>query len=731
MKKHHIMIISLLLVLALALSACGNQAAIISQRIGGAMPEVASADRGPHVAAPLTAESQALAQSSFLELFLDERSMTAQIRGYAEAEWFTLPQVSATPRANVGAAAVTLDLVVNGREITLNSQDHAVYWNNAQNEALPNGVQVNYLITPNAETAARARDDELTEDDVAFTVFVRYFLQDGIFFVEADWENTSGNPNAFIQHMSLLERFGALRNPGQDDFLLLPDGGGALLFPARANHENGFYDSADLYFSVFGDDLANPIAREHSESRINMDHRGEVLAANVGVFGARQGTQAFAAIIERGAAAATIIVRQSLPGEANVRQSSVGARFTITPTHFGGGMVHRAANSLGGHGDDTFPIRMSYRFFFGATAEFSAMATAMRGQLENAGILPTTRTITNPTWPLPLHLTLLGTQPQGRGLQTTTTFEQALDILTRLNTRGVGNINLRYVGALTGNNQHMRPLHRLGGAHDLTTLQAYCLATGFSLFLDANMLPGSGAVDLAGNRLPLRNTDDITRSVRTFINRLDGLSAGISVGDGATMLYSDHAVGYTRTDVAALLTRQLPSLTAQGGQMMLNTGFFYAVHAANAVVNLPMVPQLRTSPRRDANPRVQSVPLLPMLLGNRTDFSFPSINLQSNAEEHFLRSVAFGASPAFTWAAGGHERYRFDEQIELAVEYYARANAVLGDLRQHRITWYEFDSESQVSTTRFSNGAVIFVNFSNRDVAMHEFMIPARDFIRR
>ncbi|MCL2446467.1 MAG: DUF5696 domain-containing protein [Oscillospiraceae bacterium] len=730
MKKRH-MIITLLLVLALVLSACSTGgAAIISLRVQGDMPDAASADRGPHFSAPLTAESEVLAQSGFLELFLDERSMTANIRGFAEAEWFTLPQVSATPRANLGAAAVTLHLIVNGRPMTLNSQDHAVYWGNATTEEIPGGMQVNYLITPNAETANRA--DELTEDDVAFTVMVRYFLQNGVFFVEADWENTSGNPNAFIQTLSLMDRFGTLRNPGADDFLLLPDGGGALLFPARATHENDFYDGADLVFSVFGEDLANPIFRQHDEQRITVDHRSNVLAANVGVFGARQGAQSFAAVIERGAAAATIIARQNIPGEANVRQSSVGAQFTITPTLVSGNTVYRAANSLGGQGSETFPMRISYRFFFGATAQFSDMATAMRNQLVNAGILPSIiKTVPNPTWPLPLNLTILGTQPQGRGRQTLTTFDQALDMLTRLQARGVGNVNVRYVGALTTNPQRMRPLYRLGGQSDLAALQAYCLATNFSLFLDANMLPGSGAIDLASNALPLRNTDGMTQSVRGFINRLGGRSAGFSLGDGAGMLYADHANGYSRCDVATHLTDILPSLAAQGAQVMVNTGFFYAISAANVVVNLPMTPQLRTSPRREADPRYQSVPLLAMLLGDSVDYSFPSINLQSNEEEHFLRSVAFGASPAFTWAADGQERYRFEEQIELAVEYYTRANAVLGNLRQHRIVFYEFDSESQVSTTRFSNGAVIYVNFSNRDVAMHEFSIPARDFIRR
>ena len=738
--KHVLRLSAIVLALLFLFTACNMGGTALAQvRVGGDVPDVDSDDRGPHFAAPLTRDSEPVASSGWLELFLDQDSMTAQVRGFDEAEWFTLPQIPNTPRANQGAAAVTLDIIVNGQRITLNSQDHSVYWNNATSQVIEDGVQVNYLITPNRETAQR---DDLTQSCVAFTVFVRYIVRDGNFIVEADWENTSDNPNAFIETMGLMERFGTLRNPGEDDFLLLPDGGGALLFPARANHEQGFATTADLHFAVYGEDPTNPVVGEHSESLININHRDEVLGANVAAFGARYRNTAFTAVVARGAAMATIVAQQNIPGEQNVRQSAVGTRFTITPTRLDGNTLHRATESFGNiniDGDEEFPLRISYRFFFGtSSAEFSSMATSIREQLINAGILSSTKTVRNPDWPLPLHLTLIGTQQQGLRRQTLTTFDQGLDIATRLKNRGVDNMNLRFIGAITENPERTRPLRRLGGNSDLAILQNYCQAQSFTLFLDATVLQGRGAVDITGSALPLRTTDGVTQSVRSRINRLSDLTGGISISDAGNTLHADHRMGHNRQEVAGHLVDILPALATQQ-QMMIDHGHFHTIRTADVIVNLPLSPQLRTSPRSDQTPRYQCVPLLAMILSGIVDYSGISLNLAHNPGEEplirsdmFLRSIAYGAVPAFTWTAtaqNSDDPLYFEAHLEAAVEIY-EANATLADLRRERIVSYHYDTDARVSITQFSNGTIIYVNFSNRVVTVNDIQISARNFVR-
>ena len=738
MKKHHKLIypLAILLSFALVLGACGaGSLAIVQINLGDDLPTVVEGG-GPHFSASLTRYSENVAQSGWLELFLDEGSMTAQVRGFDDAEWFTLPKTSATPLANAGAAAVTLDIIVNGQRITLNSQDHSVAFDNAVGTPVfdsrdqPIGVRVDYLITPNEETA---RQTEFDETDVAFLVRVQYTMQDGNFFVEADWENASGNPNAFIETMGLMERFGALRNPGEDDFLLLPDGGGALLFPARANHTGGFPQAADLHFAVYGEDPTNPLQGENTSSQIFRDDNGNALSAHAAVFGARSRNTAFAAVIERGAAMATIIARQEIPGEQGIRQSAVGPRFTITPTTLSdndSGTFFRAAESFGERDDEAegFPIRICYRFFYGAgAANFSAMATSLREQLIITGILSPTKTVANPDWPLPLNLTLLGTNPETN--QTLTTFEQALDILTRLKTRGIDNINVRYMHALSGSPERLRPRRPLGGRNDLATLQEYCHMTDMSLFLDAELLPGRGAADLTGNALPLRNMDGITRSVRGFINHLGPLqTAGFSLSDVGGVLYADYRAGLHREQTKAQLSQNLlPALSTQR-LIMMDTGFFHVVRIANVVVNLPLTPQLQTGTGQ--LPRYEAVPLLPMILRGSVDYSGPALNLEDDPQQAFLHSIAFGACPALVWSAVGDDLLHFEAQLDDAVEFNRRANVALGDLRRERITSYAFDTDVRVSTTRFSNGAVIYVNFSDRDVILNDISIPAGDFVR-
>jgi len=728
----------LLATLALVLNACGagNAVRVLTN---GEAPGVNGT--GPHYAASLTLESQPVAQSGFLELFLDEDSMTAQVRAFNDAEWFTLPQTSQTPLANAGANAVALDIIVHGTRITLNAQDHAVAWGHTTSEAITHGVQVNYLFMPNEQTASNFPDFD--ESDVAFMVYVRYTLQDGNFYVEADWRNVSGNPNAFIESIGLMERFGALRNPGNNDFLLLPDGGGALLFPARTG--GNFSETAQLHFQVYGEDPTNPVTAENSATHMFRDEQGDVLSANVAAFGARSGSTAFVAVVERGASLATIVAQQNIPGEPNINQSAVGARFSITPTTLGPeeqseSPIYRAAQSVGGRDEysegEDFPIRICYRFFYGAgTTNFSTMATSIREQLIGTRLLSPARTVTNPDWPLPLNLTLLGTADDENGRQQTlTTFDQGLDILTRLKLRGVDNINVRFMGGLNASNpnpERVRPLRRLGGRSDLTSLQEYCLVTSFSLFLDTNILHGTGAVDLSGQALPLRTNNDIPRAVRSVINRLGGLqTAGISLGDVGHTLYADYHLN--REQAKEALGNSLPAFSIPW-QVMMDTGFFHAVRTADVVVNLPVTPALPTCPPGEM-PRYQCVPLLAMILHGSMDFSGPSLNLQDDPELAFLRGMAYGASPAFTWSAtpSGDEDdpLHFEPQIDTLVQFYTRANDAMADLRGERIVQFDFDAQSQVSTTRYSNNAIVYVNFSNQEVVVNDITLPARDFVR-
>ena len=750
--KHHAKYLSLSLALSLLfLSGCGSRGAGVAAHAGQA-PQADKPGGGPHTAASIMERGDPLARSGWLELFFDDASKTVSIRSHSEAEWSTLPRSGGTPKANAGACAFEADIYVNGHKLTLNSQDYSVAYGNAaasnvKDAATGEGVEVAYTLTPDAATAKKAKDGKLSQSDVAFLVRVRYTLLEGNLHVRAGWENLSGNPNAFIASLGLMERFGALRNPGPNDFLLLPDGCGALLYPARETAAAG----DDLRFAVYGSDPSVP--------------GGEgALRANVAAWGVRGQGAGFIALVEQGAALCEIVARQSIPGE--IPQSAAGPRFTVTPVAADdkGVASYRAPQSYGGAQGEAF--RIIYRFFNGDGASFNTMATACREQLISSGELSSTKAVRDDTGLLPLELSLLGTGPAKRlGQRSLTTFEQAQDILMRMKNKGINSINLRYQSALRGGwlqkaPERVSPLLRLGGARRLKALQDYCKSKGLTLYLDTRTYSARGlfvptAENIAGqalraaprgypwdtgnHTLPLRAVSSFTRASRSILTRLGKLdTGGIALGGVGSRLYADYSgEGATRAETVERLDKLLPALSARWS-VMLDTGDFYAARHADVMVNLPLDTQLQMP-----GGRYVAVPLLPMLLHSSVDYSGAPLNFIEDPEAALLRSIAYGACPAFTWTADERDPKLFFEsqtrlfpeeskktQLDDALKAYNRANDALGDLRAVRITEYTVDSLTGVSVTRYSNDAAVYVNYGDKEQTLDEITIPPMDFVR-
>jgi len=759
MKSIHIkrtgsLLLSAALALMLLLGGCGPRGAkVLPLKPGGGPPDIDAPGKGPHTAVSTVKGTREVGRSGWLRLILDEDSKTVSVMGYDDtAEWFTLPRVTSTPRANAGACAVEADIVVGGVRARLNSQDHAVAYDRAEIEILRGedgkdiGVQVDYTLCQNAAVAAKK---SFAQSDVAFLVRVLYYLKDGNFCVEACWKNASGNADAFIESLGLMGRFGAIRSPGRDDFILVPDGCGALLYPGRGAEEGA--PKPNLRFAVYGEDPTCPAA-QNTDTLWCRDADGRALAANAPVFGVRSKQTAFVAVIEKGAALAAIEVEQDIPGE--VPQYAVSSRFTVTPTTLDedGGNLYRAAESYGEIGGDGRTVKLCYRFFNGESANFNTMAMACREQLIACAVLSSTKSVQGAGY-VPLNLTLLGAAGGIGGGRALTTFDQAQDILSRLKNRGVDHINLRGADMLGGRPERISPRLRLGGATGLASLQEYCGNQGFSLFMDARVFPAGGsaasrAANLHGQtlraRLPgalpgvstaaLRGARSMPLGVRALLNRLrDYRTSGISLGDLGGLLYTDY-VGGGREEIAALLGEQcMPALSAQW-LVMLDTGYFHVIRAADVVVNLPFGTQLPAAAEKSGGSlRYTAVPLLPIILRGSMEYSGPSLNLEADSHAAFLRGISFGACPAYTWIADNRDMedpLYFERHLEEAVEIYARANEALAGLRADRITAYSCDFDAGVTTTQFSSDAVIYVNFSGKEVTINNIVIPEGDFVR-
>jgi len=207
-------------------------------------------------------------------------------------------------------------------------------------------------------------------------------------------------------------------------------------------------------------------------------------------------------------------------------------------------------------------------------------------------------------------------------------------------------------------------------------------------------------------------------------------AAGIAVGDAGRLLYSDYsAAGADRASVAGTVAALFPALSA-AANVMVDTGYFYALRATDVIVNLP-----GTAHYAMQEGVYVGVPFLQLLLHGLADYSLESFNLSGDAETAWLKSIEYGACPAYTWVCdNGHlaPALQYDTALTEVIAFYEQANAALGDLRGERIMEHHlnYGGAEGLNKTVYENGAQIFVNYTDETLEAEGFSVPARQFLR-
>lgn len=733
--------------LLLSLAACGGRAAKTVTRTVYQEKDVqavtpAQAGRELHTA---STSLKRIAQSGLIELYMDETTYAVAVKETSQNKmWYALPQQDNGKEQN-RAAVVSLEVLQGGKQYSLNSQDNSVAFGTASYELTDSGLKVSYVIAADEKTAKKAAGNR-SAADIVFDVSVTYTLEDGSFFAQVDCKPLAeAKSDAKVLKLGLLEYFGASTKGAAEDFLLVPDGSGALI---RTGQETK--NEAPLRFAVYGQDAALP-AQEG------------VYSALVPAFGVKQGTSAFAVLIEQGDALATITAGRA-GGETGYDQ--VGAQFAVTPfaqekTEDG------IAQYVGAAGYDG-SLKLCYRFLSGDNASYSGMALAVREQLIRDTVL-STRTV-EATGNLPLTLNLTGSMPKKDGRMSTseklTTFEQAEDLLVQMKAKGIDQINLCYQGALTGGfNQKQatdaKLLISLGGKMRFNDLYESMSIQKLQLFLAADLLStnlrdsfsaGSTAYGIKGEAITaakenpfaayvgpqsfqrgLRSLKSLEAAAREFmINTRKVTLTGYCIGDAGRLLYSNFNKEFTSRQAAAQqLAKQGESLGANR-KLMVDTGNFYLLKNADIVTNLP----LASAAPQDA--AYETIPFVQMLLHGMMDYSGASINLAEDPETQMLRSIEYGACPSFTWsyeelkakegAKDAPEVY-YAGALAQAAAYYQQADEALADLRGARMTKHSMVQEN-VYCTEYDSSSLIYVNYGDAEATVNGVTIPARSFLR-
>ena len=553
--------------------------------------------------------------------------------------------------------------------------------------------------------------------------------------VTCTYSNITDNPDAYIEDIELLNYFGAYNDTRDGDFLLVPDGCGAII-------KTSIYDESfeSLSFDVYGND---PSAENEKENESTI----------VPAFGIKHGNTAFVSLIENGDAVASINAKKATQiSEYN----TVYPSFNITPVIHDGETLYISKNSA------VNEVSLCYRFLAGSNATYAGLASACREQLIRNSVL-STRTVAVSDY-MPFYLTLTGNAKKSFGpvkyLSSLTTFEQAKDMLTRMKNKGINNISVRYTGIFDGGLDSKDIVSsdissRLGGTDKLSELYDYVSSQKMSLFLDINLLSsssgfsGSSATDLQKhtasyipqNALVDFMEEDVSerylRSLKKLKNIISSVLSdtryysfsGYCLNDTGSILYSDFSYGGMLRDEAAETISSAIAPLSTGHSVMAVKGNFYILKNVDSVINIPIGTSVAQSGA------YQAVPFVQLILHGITDYAGEPINTEINLHEALLKNIEYGACPHFEWnyepviGKTEEDKFYYDNTINAAAEFYTKANDSLNDLRDARITDH-YEVEDGIYCTEYDTGARIYVNYTNTEFSVLGVVVEARSFLR-
>lgn len=673
--------------------------------------------------------------SGFIELWVDPDTCSLGVYdNSADVLWSALPMRSYIHEGSYGASdasMVTLKIIGGTDIYLLNSQDNSVEYGTSAMAEKDGVYHFSYSIF---DSEATAKKSSYSTDDIGFRVELGVKLKDGNMTIDCSYENLTGNKNAYIEELELLNYFGAYNDASKDNFIFVPDGCGAII-------DTSVYDDSfeSLSFSVYGDDLSNPSGTDGS--------------AIVPAFGIKKDNAAFVSLIEYGDAVSTLHADKATDYTGYNR---VYSSFNITPSAYENETLYISKSPT------VKTVSLCYRFLSASNATYAGMASAIREQLIRNGVL-STRTIDRTDY-LPFYVTLTGTVKKEFSILkytgTLTDFEQAQDMLVRMKNKGINNVSIRYCSIFSGGGdskdiKKAGVLRRLGGNSGFEELQQYTSGQNMKLYADINILSsaesfGSDDTYSIYNQVNLcSDTDPLTESAgseskpRSF-RKISGLksavisilsefknysSAGICLDDAGRYLYSDFSAnGMLRQDSSQTIASTISPLSTANGIMIVN-GNFYMLKNVDSVIELP----LTTSVPKTGS--YTPVPFVQLILHGIADYSGEAINEQENKDEVLLRYIEYGACPYYKWnytpITGNSENdiYYYDNTINEAAEFYSDATGVLNSLRDARMTDH-YEVTDGVFCTEYDTGTMIYVNYTDDDCTVLGSVVEAGSFLQ-
>ena len=548
----------------------------------------------------------------------------------------------------------------------------------------------------------------------------------------------------------------------ESNYLVVPSGSGALMYTDVRTGEGELREYSE---NVYGDDPA----RYESEKLDNTQ------TVRMPIFGAKDGDSAICAIIENGAASASV---DALVGDEKIGWSAVYPTFSlrgsnVSAVNFTGGssVVETISEDITGYEK----VSVGYYPLSGDKANYSGMAETYKKVLAKNGS-EKEKKVSNA-----LTLNILG------GLQvkslflgipymktvSVTTFKETLDIIKEIETE----TDMSVDAVLSGFGESGVDIGKLAGGYEFSSvfgnkksrknLIGYCKEKNIPLYFDFDILRFndssngfSATFDAAKSSnsftayqyhysIALRDTDD-ARERYVLLNRSKLSSAaeklfkladksdvfGVGLSTLGNTAYSDYdsseyfVRGGIEKDVAGIIN----AAHKKGLSVAVGEANAYAAVNADKVFNAPVSSSMYDILDVD-------IPLYQMVFGGITDISAEPVNTAVNTRTAFLKSLEGGSGLSFVLSSRYDSSLAHSSHSALAVSKIGDNFELIKNLSLESREYYEAIKDASVvkhtvlsdtlRKTEFDNGVCLWVNYSNKAIELPEGSVEAESFMFR
>ncbi len=594
-----------------------------------------------------------------------------------------------------------------------------------------------------------------------FKVVMEYFLEDGALKVNIPAGLIDYDKDAFILTQLRIFPFLGAGKVGEEGYVFVPDGSGALVPFNNDGKLNSVYTANRTY----GPDGAEA----------KTDRGSDYYEYRNPVFGIKTGEHAVFGIVTDGDAT-TLICNQV--GNITHSYNTAYATFILSQNaQYESYTMEQAPWVQYDRKGYTGTISLSYWLLTGDDADYVGMAKTYRDF-----ILSSRKEKKTENGSLPIFIETLGTVgnntrvlgiPGYRNVEVTS-YKEAGNILSELSEMGVSGIKLRYLawcnnGYYTDVPKGIKTENKVGSKHELKELKKAADALNAELFMDINVLTSSFANKNGFNPAFIKSEDGIrdlfqkqsfypfynptVEAVRGWefcinpkkvLSYFDKMTAkydklgltDISAGTMGEVLNSNYKKSdYTnRQESLKIMKEVMDRASKRYDSVMVEGGNSYTLSDADYILSLPMTDSGYTVEER-------SVPFIQIALHGIVTYAGYPINLSQDPETEILKYVEYGCAPYFRVCdADGAilkksfivERDLFDvgysKWKEEIAQSYARMEAVLGPVKDAFITDHEILMDG-VYATVYSNGYTVLVNYTKEPVSVNGEDIPALDFV--